>query len=78
MPTRTTTEPPTDSEVALSVASPTRRPVLVMRTAQIGRPGEAQTFKGLSLCERRKLRRQGFTAAEIEFMNALEEINQMV
>ena len=45
-----------------------------MRRAQVGTAPQSPDPQGLRLCERRKLRRQGSTDAEIEFMNALAEI----
>ena len=74
-----TTEPPTISAMALSVASPTRRPVpVIRRTAPDRTAPPSSDPQGLSLREKRELRGMGFTGAEIEFMNALAEINQMV
>ena len=41
-------------------------------------PGAVDSFRGLTQREKQALRDRGFTPAEIEFLNGLEEINQMV
>ena len=69
-PIPTTTEAVTISEAALSFPGPACRPVRVMRPAPDRTAPPSPDSQGLSLREKLELRRQGFTEADVAFLNA--------